>query len=60
VVAALALWGLFLWLGLDGRDSGLQGPAGLEVPDDLGREPRFRESTADDGIEEALEERGFR
>jgi len=60
VVAAVALWGLFLWLGLDGRDAGPQGPAGLEAPSDLKRELRFRESNPDDGIEEALEERGYR
>jgi len=59
VVAAVALWGLFLWLGLDGRDAGPQGPAGLEAPNDLDRELRFRESNPDDAIEEALEERGF-
>jgi len=60
VVAAVALWGLFLWLGLDGRDAGPQGPAGLEAPSDLERGLRFRESNPDDGIEEALEERGYR
>jgi len=60
VVAAVALWGLFRWLDLDGRDAGPQGPAGLEAPNDLDGGLRFRESTTDEGIEEALEERGFR
>ena len=60
VVAALALWGLFLWLGLDGHEAGPEGPAGLEAPGDLDRDLRLRESDPDDGIEEALEERGFR
>jgi hypothetical protein len=59
-VAGLALWGLFVWLGLDTRDAGPEGPAGLEAPGDLDQELRLRESDPDDGIEEALEERGFR
>lgn len=60
VVAALVLWGLFLWLGLDGRDPRPQGPAGLEAPSDLDRAQRLREANPDEEIEEALEERGFR